>query len=81
MYTYPFVLADWYSTNAVTVVSYVSLANIPPNIPIARRQVEEVLLTAKKYKPAVLQNESHPYLHEKDLRDYCAIHNIAFQVR
>merc|ERR1719481_294588 len=44
-----------------------------------KRQVEEVLLTAKKYKPAVLQNESHPYLHEKDLRDYCAIHNIAFQ--
>ena len=46
-----------------------------------RRQVEEVLLTAKKYKPAVLQNESHPYLHEKDLRDYCAIHGIAFQVK
>jgi len=44
-----------------------------------KRQVEEVLLTAKKYKPAVLQNESHPYLHEKDLRDYCKIHKIAFQ--
>ena len=26
------------------------------------------------------QNESHPYLHEKDLRDYCKIHGIAFQV-
>ena len=45
-----------------------------------KRQVEEVLLTAKKYKPAVLQNESHPYLHERDLRDYCRIHGIAFQV-
>jgi len=44
-----------------------------------KRQVEEVLMAAKKYKPAVLQNESHPYLHEKDLRDYCRIHNIAFQ--
>merc|ERR1711934_797910 len=36
-----------------------------------KRQVEEILLNAKKHKPAVLQNESHPYLHEKDLRDYC----------
>merc|ERR1719369_2650341 len=44
-----------------------------------RRQIEEILLTAKKYKPTVLQNESHPYLHEKDLRDYCKIHGIAFQ--
>merc|ERR1712228_315183 len=44
-----------------------------------KRQVEEILLTAKKYKPAVLQNESHPYLHEKDLRDYCKIHGIVFQ--
>lgn len=35
---------------------------------------------AKKYQPAVLQNESHPYLHEKDLRNFCAINNIAFQV-
>ena len=46
---------------------------------ISRKQVEEILLNAKKYKPAVLQNESHPYLHEKDLRDYCRIHKIAFQ--
>jgi len=44
-----------------------------------KRQVEEILLNAKKHKPAVLQNESHPYLHEKDLRDYCRIHGIAFQ--
>merc|ERR1711868_366061 len=42
-----------------------------------RRQVEEVLVSAKKYKPAVLQNKSHPYLHEKDLRNYCAINKIA----
>merc|ERR1712113_839533 len=44
-----------------------------------KRQVEEILLNAKKHKPAVLQNESHPYLHEKDLRDYCRLHGIAFQ--
>jgi len=44
-----------------------------------RMQVEEVLKTAKKYAPAVLQNESHPYLHEKDLRDFCRSHNIVFQ--
>ena len=36
-------------------------------------------MNAAKYKPAVLQNESHPYLHEKDLRDFCRIYNIAFQ--
>ena len=33
-----------------------------------------------KHKPAVLQNESHPYLQERDLRDYCRIHGIVFQV-
>merc|ERR1712113_82439 len=44
-----------------------------------KRQVEEILLNAKKHKPAVLQNESHPYLHEKDLRDYCRLRGIAFQ--
>ena len=37
-------------------------------------------MNAQKYKPAVLQNESHPYLQEKDLRDFCQIHNIVFQV-
>ena len=45
-----------------------------------RMQVEEVLKTATKYAPAVLQNESHPYLHEKDLRDFCRNHKIVFQV-
>lgn len=44
-----------------------------------RRQIEEVLNATKKHKPAVLQNESHPYLHERDLRDFCRIHDIAFQ--
>jgi len=44
-----------------------------------RMQVEEVLKTAAKYAPAVLQNESHPYLHEKDLRDFCRNHKIVFQ--
>ena len=43
-------------------------------------QVEEVLGAAKKHQPAVLQNESHPYLHERDLRTFCSINNIAFQV-
>ena len=42
------------------------------------RQVKEILDIAR-IKPAVLQNESHPYLHEKDLRNLCRIHNIVFQ--
>ena len=46
-----------------------------------RTQVQEVLnIPGLKYKPAVLQNESHPYLQEKDLRDFCSNHGIAFQV-
>ena len=44
-------------------------------------QIREVLNEAKKHLPAILQNESHPYLQEKDLRDFCAAHNIVFQVR
>ena len=44
-------------------------------------QVKEVLQCAKKHLPAVLQNESHPYLQEKDLRDFCRINNIVFQAR
>ena len=47
-----------------------------------RTQVQEVLnIPGLKYRPAVLQNESHPYLQEKDLRDFCSNHGIAFQVR
>ena len=46
-----------------------------------RTQILEILqIPEAKYKPALLQNESHPYLHEKDLRDFCRIHDIAFQV-
>ena len=44
------------------------------------RQVREVLDCTKKHLPDVLQNESHPYLHEKDLRDFCHINGIVFQV-
>ena len=44
-----------------------------------RRQVQEILTSAKKHKPAVLQNESHLYLQEKDLRDFCRINDIVFQ--
>merc|ERR1711860_270439 len=44
-----------------------------------RRQIEEVLSKAKKHFPSVLQNESHPYLQEKDLRDFCRINKIIFQ--
>merc|ERR1711972_36543 len=54
-------------------LDYIGLSNFN------KRQVEGILLNAKKHKPAVLQNESHPYLHEKDLRDYCRLHGIAFQ--
>jgi len=43
-------------------------------------QIQEILhIPGAKYKPAVLQNESHPYLHEKDLRDFCRINGVAFQ--
>ena len=46
-----------------------------------RSQINEIIsIPGLKYLPAVLQNESHPYLHEKDLRDYCRINNIVFQV-
>ena len=46
-----------------------------------RTQVQEILqIPNLKHRPAVLQNESHPYLHEKDLRDFCRINGIVFQV-
>ena len=46
-----------------------------------RNQVQEILaIPGLKHRPAILQNESHPYLHEKDLRDFCRINNIIFQV-
>ena len=45
-----------------------------------RRQVKEVIDCAKKHLPAVLQNESHPYLQERDLRDFCRVNGIVFQV-
>ena len=32
-----------------------------------------------KYKPAVLQNEVHLYLQEKDLYDFCVFHGIQLQ--
>jgi diketogulonate reductase-like aldo/keto reductase len=42
-------------------------------------KIEEILSVTKKHFPCVLQNESHPYLHELDLRNFCAINKIAFQ--
>ena len=46
-----------------------------------RSQIKEIInIPGLKCCPAVLQNESHPYLQEKDLRDYCRINNIIFQV-
>ena len=47
-----------------------------------RSQVQEILRIPNiKHRPAILQTESHPYLHEKDLRDFCRINNIVFQVK
>lgn len=46
-----------------------------------KTQISEILgIPGLKHRPAVLQNESHPYLQEKDLRDFCRLHQIAFQV-
>lgn len=45
------------------------------------RQVREIMETAEKVYPAVLQNESHPYLQDKDLRDFCRINGIVYQVK
>ena len=43
------------------------------------RQTKEIMDKARKHFPSVLQNESHPYLQEKDLRDFCRINKIVFQ--
>jgi len=45
------------------------------NIP----QIREILSVAKKHKPAILQNECHPYLQLKDIRDFCNAHGIQLQ--
>ena len=46
-----------------------------------KTQIVEILsIPGIKHRPAVLQNESHPYLQEKDLRDFCRVSGIAFQV-
>jgi len=45
-----------------------------------RRQIREILdIPDAKHKPVILQNESHPYLQEKDLRDFCQINGIIYQ--
>ncbi len=44
-----------------------------------KRQIEEVLAMDLKHRPAVLQNECHPYLQQKDLIDFCNINKIVFQ--
>lgn len=44
-----------------------------------RRQIEEVLAMDLKHRPAVLQNECHPYFQQKDLIDFCNINGIVFQ--
>jgi len=44
-----------------------------------RRQVQEVMKNASKYRPAILQNECHPYLQQKDLIDFAKINDIQFQ--
>eukprot|EP00483_Globobulimina_turgida_P010388 UN10408 len=44
-----------------------------------KAQVEEVLNMNLKHQVAVLQNECHPYLQQKDLIDFCNINGIVFQ--
>jgi len=45
-----------------------------------KAQIVEILsIPGIKHRPAVLQNESHPYLQEKDLRDFCRVSGIVFQ--
>ena len=46
-----------------------------------KAQISEILsMPGLKHKPAILQNESHPYLQEKDMRDFCRLSGIAYQV-
>eukprot|EP00669_Euglena_mutabilis_P009846 TRINITY_DN4660_c0_g1_i1.p1 TRINITY_DN4660_c0_g1~~TRINITY_DN4660_c0_g1_i1.p1 ORF type:complete len:371 (+),score=140.07 TRINITY_DN4660_c0_g1_i1:27-1115(+) len=44
-----------------------------------QQQILDVLEHAKKHRPAILQNEAHPYLQQKDLVDFCRWHSIVFQ--
>jgi len=44
-----------------------------------RTQLLEVYQSAKKYKPAILQNECHPFLQLKDLLDICRHLNVHVQ--
>eukprot|EP00466_Bigelowiella_natans_P004081 jgi/Bigna1/57303/fgenesh1_pm.9_\ len=44
-----------------------------------KTQIQEILRISKKHKPAILQNECHPYLQQKDLVDFCNFHGIIFQ--
>lgn len=44
-----------------------------------KRQVGEVVAAARKHPVSVNQCESHPYLAQRDLRDFCAHHNVVFQ--
>lgn len=43
-----------------------------------KTQITEVLAIAKK-PVAILQNESHPYLQQRDLIDFCRFNKICFQ--
>ncbi|KAA8492537.1 Alcohol dehydrogenase NADP(+) [Porphyridium purpureum] len=43
------------------------------------KQVKEILLNVRKHRPAVLQNECHPFLQQRDLLDLCKGQNIVLQ--
>eukprot|EP00028_Trichosphaerium_sp_Am-I-7-wt_P011100 CAMPEP_0168515882 /NCGR_PEP_ID=MMETSP0405-20121227/5067_1 /TAXON_ID=498012 /ORGANISM="Trichosphaerium sp, Strain Am-I-7 wt" /LENGTH=222 /DNA_ID=CAMNT_0008535479 /DNA_START=146 /DNA_END=814 /DNA_ORIENTATION=+ len=42
-------------------------------------QIRDILTATKKHKPAILQNEGHPYLQNKDMLDFCRAAGIQFQ--
>jgi len=44
-----------------------------------KAQIQEVLDMKLKHQPAMLQNECHPYLQQKDLIDFCRCNGIVFQ--